>query len=306
MSNFEATPYPLVFVIVLHTQQSSDTADCLESLMGNNHRNYKVILLDYLSDTHSLVLFQRTYPELQVVSLEENKGYAGNNNIGIQMAQAQGADWIFVLNNDTVMDPSCLSYMIAIGESDPAIGILGPMVYHFDEPNVIQSAGGTLDKYWNGSHSGKDEIDRGQFRSPREVDWISGCAILVRRALIEQVGALDPDYFLYWEETEWCIRARQCRWKVFHVPAAKLWHKGVKRDYQPLPYVTYYMTRNYLMTLSKHRAPWWVSISVIINILRTMLSWSLRPRWRNIRVHRDAMWKGLIDFFRHRIGPMPS
>jgi len=208
------------------------------------------------------------------------------------------------LNDDTILDPLCLSRLVDAGESDSKIGIVGPLVFHFDEPTVIQSAGGMLGTYWQSIHVGKDEIDQGQFQSRREVDWISGCAILVRRAVIDKIGMLDADYFLYWEETEWCIRTAKAGWKILQVPQAKLWHKGVRRDYQPQPYVTYYSTRNRLFTLAKHKAPLFIRILAVVNVLRTLFSWSVKPRWRSKRDHRNAMWKGLIDFLYRRMGPM--
>jgi GT2 family glycosyltransferase len=297
---------PLLFVVVLSNNRPEDTVACLDSLAKNDYGNFKILLLENTSMKDFVEDVRRTYPEIQVQLLTENLGYAGNNNIGIQSALQQGADWILVLNNDTVLDSACLSSLMEAGEYDSKAGILGSMVYHYDEPDVIQSAGGVLGKYWSGMHLGMNEPDRGQFLSIREVDWISGCAILVRRALIEQVGALDPDYFLYWEETEWCIRAKRAGWKILHIPHAKIWHKGVQRNYDPRPYVTYYMTRNYLLTLAKHKAPFPIRIYAFGRIFRTLLSWSIKPRWRNKREHRYAMWRGVIDFFHHRVGRMPS
>jgi GT2 family glycosyltransferase len=151
-----------------------------------------------------------------------------------------------------------------------------------------------------------NETDHGQYSAVRQVDWVSGCAIMVRRELVEQVGTLDPDYFLYWEETEWCIRANRAGWRIVHVPYAKLWHKGVNREYDPKPYVTYYMTRNYLLTLTKHKAHLFIRLLALGNILRTLLSWSVKPRWRSRRDHRNAMWRGLVDFLYNRFGPIPS
>ena len=246
------------------------------------------------------------YADIQIVTLKENLCYAGNNNLGIEIAISQGADWVLLLNDDTLLESSCLSHIMKVAISNPSIGILGPMVYHFDEPDVIQSAGGLLGKDWRNFHLGQNELDVGQFQEPHEVQWVSGCAIFVRAAVIEQVGMLDTDYFLYWEEVEWCIRALKAGWMVMHVPQSKTWHKGVKRNYQPEPYVTYYINRNYLFTLAKHQAPLRIRLSAFANIIRTLLSWSIKSRWRSKRDHRDAMWNGLLDFLRHRMGPMST
>jgi GT2 family glycosyltransferase len=111
----------------------------------------------------------------------------------------QGADWVFVLNEDTILAPDCLDHLIKVGECDDQIGIVGPMVYHHDEPDVIQSAGGKLGPNWESLHLAQNEPDRGQFDRSHLVDWISGCAIMVRRAVIEQIGMIDARYFYYWE-----------------------------------------------------------------------------------------------------------
>lgn len=295
---------PLLYVIVLTNKRRDDTLACLESLSQSEYQNMKVILLDNQSTDDSLELVAQSYPEVEIIRLHENLGYAGNNNVGIRAALERGAEWVFVLNDDTTLDPACLSALIAVGQNDPTIGILGPLVYHFDEPQVIQSAGGALGDDWISMHLGMDEPDRGQYGSVREVEWISGCAILVRRATIDQVGMLDSEYFLYWEEIEWCIRAREAGWRIVNVPHARLWHKGVQRHYQPKPYVTYYVTRNRLHTLAKHHAPWQVRMTALFGVLKTLLSWSVKPRWSSRREHRDAMWMGLVDFLHHRTGPM--
>lgn len=296
--------HPRLFVIVLSHNHREDTLSCLQSLMQSDYPNFKIILLEHASSADSIKDYGRQFPRIQIIPLTENLGYAGNNNIGINAACEQGAEWILLLNNDTVLDAACFSRLVEAGERDPAIGIVGPMVYHFDEPNIIQSAGGVLGKHWQNSHAGSNEVDRGQFKSVRTVDWVSGCAMMIRPALINEIGAFDEEYFLYWEETELCIRASRAGWKIVQVPEAKLWHKGVQRNYQPKPYVTYYSTRNYLFTLFKHKAPFSVRMLAVVGILRTLLSWSVKPAWRNKREHRDAMWRGLQDFFLRRMGPM--
>ena len=197
-------------------------------------------------------------------------------------------------------------FLVDAGEIDPAIGIVGPMVYHHHAPDVIQSAGGVLGPYWDSIHLGRDERDHGQFANVREVEWISGCGILLRREAILQAGPIDERFFYFWEETEWCIRISREGWKVVHVPQAKLWHKGVTIDHKPKPVVTYYATRNRLLTLAKHHAPFMVWANAWAQMVRTLTSWTIKPRWRYMREHRDAMWHGIIDFLRGRWGQMPT
>ena len=297
---------PLVISVILNTNRREDTLECLASLKANTYANHRIIVLDNQSTDGSADAVQQAFPEVQLISLTENLGYAGNNNVGIAEAVAQGADWIFVLNEDTTFAPDCLENLVEVGESDSSNGIVGPMVYHHTEPDVIQSAGGILGPNWNSIHLGMDQPDRGQFDAPHAVEWISGCGILVRRAAIEQVGSIDERYFYFWEETEWCIRIGRGGWKVVHVPQAKMWHKGVTVDHKPKPSVTYYATRNRLLTLSKHHAPARVWVAAWADLLRTYTSWTVKPKWRSMSEHRDAMGRGMSDFFRHRWGRMPS
>ena len=298
-------PQPYIITVILNTNRREDTLACLASLGRNTYRDHHIIVLDNASSDGSVPAIRSAFPAVQIIALTENLGYAGNNNVGIKAAMAQGADWVFVLNEDTILDPVCLEQLINIGESDAKTGIVGPMVYHHDEPTIIQSAGGVLSRYWESWHIAQNEPDQQQFLHPRAVDWVSGCAILLRRAVIEQVGMLDERFFYYWEETEWCIRATKAGWRILHAPQAKLWHKGVRRDYRPKPSVTYYNTRNRFLMLMKHHAPLSTWIVTWAQIARTLTSWTIKPKWRSAREHRNAMWRGTIDFLRHRWGPGP-
>ena len=296
------TASPRVVSVILNTNRRQDTLECLASLAAATYSNHTALVLDNASTDGSVDAIRAAFPGTHVVGLASNLGYAGNNNVGIMAALAQGADWVFVLNEDTVLAPDCLCQLVDAGRRDPQIGIVGPMVYHHDEPEVIQSAGGMLGPYWDSYHLAHNVRDEGQFRDPHRVDWISGCAIIVRRSVIEQVGLIDTRYFYFWEETEWCLRASRAGWRIVHVPQARLWHKGVQRDYQPQPHVTYYATRNRLLTIAKHHAPATVRVVAWLQILRTLVSWTVKPKWRSMRDHRRAMWRGATDFLRARWG----
>jgi len=296
---------PRVVAVVLNTNRRDDTLACLESLSRLDYANRAVLVLDNASTDGSVAAIEAAHPEVRVLPLAENRGYAGNNNVGIAAALEMGADWVLVLNEDTVLDPACFTELMRVAVSDDAIGVLGPMVYHHDEPTVIQSAGGRMDGRWEAWHQGQNEDDTGQFAAPRNVDWVSGCAILVRRRVIEEVGALDERFFYYWEETEWCVRAARAGWRIVLVPAARLWHKGVTRHYRPGPSVAYYNTRNHLLLMSKHHAPARAWLRQWAGIARTLVSYTVKPRWRDRRESRDAIWWGATDFLRGRWGQMP-
>jgi hypothetical protein len=295
-----------LYIIILNTNRRDDTLECLRSLRANSYESKTIVVLDNASTDGSVEAIRAGYPEAQIVGLTKNLGYAGNNNVGIDLALKQGADWILVLNEDTVLSPDCLERMIEYGERNENIGIVGPMVYHFDEPQVIQSAGGVLGDRWDAIHLSANETDVGQYLQPHAVEWISGCAIMLRRKLIEQIGALDERFYYYWEEVEWCVRASKAGWRIAHVPSAKLWHKGVQRNYRPKPSVGYYSARNRFLMMSKHRAPIATRAMAWFQWLRTVTSYSVRPKWRDKRDHRDAMLRGAIDYLRGRWGAMPS
>lgn len=293
---------PLIYTIILNTNRRDDTLACLASLEEAGDDNVRVCVLDNASTDGSVEAIRERFPWVELLPLAENLGYAGNNNVGIAHALAQGADWVFVLNEDTILAPDCMRRMMAVANADSTVGIVGPLVLHHDEPLVVQSAGGHVDRFLRPTHLAANEGETVVPDSPREVDWISGCAICVRAEVIRQVGMLDTRYFYYWEETEWCLRARQAGWRILLEPQARLWHKGVQRNYRPGPNVAYYNTRNRLLTLAKHQAPpraWLVAYG---EILRTLASYSVRPKWRPQRAHRDAIWAGLVDFHRGQFG----
>ena len=298
-----------IAVIILNFNRQRDTLACLRSLAQSTHVDRSTLVLNYGAPGGDDVRAEQVCadPRAQSIDLALNKGYAGNNNIGVKMALRQGADWVLVLNEDTEIDAECLTRMLACGESDSRVGIVGPMVYHHDEPTVIQSAGGVLDADWRALHAGQNETDQGQFGQRRDVAWVSGCAILLRRALLEQVGLLDERMFMYWEEIDWCMRARAAGWRVLHEPSARLWHKGVRRDYKPGAHVAYYMTRNHLYMLHKHGAPARVCLGAWRDTLRTLISYSIRPRWRVAKsIDRLMIRRALRDYLAGRWGEMPA
>lgn len=296
---------PQVMIIVLNWNGLNDTLDCLESLEQLDYQNYKVVVVDNGSVDGSVPVIRERFPGVAIIENGENLGYAGGNNVGLRHALRQEADYALLLNNDTEAAPDFLWRLLEVTQADLQVGVTGPVIYYYDQPEVIWSAGGVID--WRRGDArmvGLNERDVGQFgNEPREVDFVSGCAMLVRRAALEQVGLLDERFFAYHEEVEWCVRMRQARFKIVHVPRARLWHKITPEHRAASPLVHYYMTRNRLLFLKITGAGWkaWL-YTLFADYMRTLISWSVRPRWQHKREQRRAMVQAIGDAWRGRWG----
>lgn len=296
---------PRVIVLLLSHNDWAETVECLASLAAVEYPNFGVVVVDNASTNPPLDAVRAQYPELVILESAVNHGYAEGNNVGMRYALAHAADYIFVLNNDTIVAPNVLTELVRAAEADPQAAFLGPLVYHFDEPKVIQSAGGFMTNEWRSYHRGQNETDSAQYTKVEPVIWVTGCSILARATALPTIGLLDPAFFIYSEEVDWCLRAGEHGYRVLFVPTTAIWHKGVRRDYHPSPRVTYMSVRNEFLLLRKHHAGVRVSARTWARHLRTLASWSIRPRWRAQGQQRRALAAAMRDYLLRRFGPPP-
>lgn len=297
---------PRVAVIVLNWNGRDDTLTCLASLSAVGHRPLDVILVDNGSTDGSAEAVRVSFPDVTVLEIGQNLGFAEGNNVGLRHALAHGADYALLLNNDTEVAPDFISLLVDAVEAMPEAGVSGPTIYYFDRPTTIWSAGGAIDwRRGDGQMIGLDEVDEGQYEAVRQVDFVTGCALLARREVIEKAGMLDPRFFMYYEETEWCVRVARAGYKILHVPQAHVWHKIAPAQQAASPRIHYYMTRNRLLFLRSTRAGVraWLH-TLLAEYLRTLVSWTVLPRWRGQRAQRRPMAQAIVDFYRGRFGQM--
>ncbi|NOZ28728.1 MAG: glycosyltransferase family 2 protein [Chloroflexi bacterium] len=293
---------PPVCVVILNWNNAAYTLRCLRSVTEAQYPDLTIIVVDNGSTDSSVAAIRERYPQVHLLALERNLGYAGGNNAGIQHALGLSPRYIFLLNNDVTIAPDALRHLVTAAEQHPEAAFLGPKIYHLDHPDRIQSAGATLDLLWRSHQRGLDEPDEGQFDKLEEVDYVIGAAVLIRAAALSQVGLLDDRFFLYREDVDWCLRARRLGYKILYVPQARVWHRSHHVRADELPRTTYYMTRNSLMLIAKHRGGIARLSAVLLRHLLTALTWTLRPKWRGKKAERDALIRGIIDFFRGRTG----
>lgn len=295
-----------VAVILLSYNDWKETLLCLDSFAQVTYPNLEIIAVDNGSTNAPLTEARVRRPDLTIIENGKNLGYAEGNNVGIRYALEHGADYVLVQNNDTIVAPDFLDQLVRVAEQHPRAAFVGPLVYHHSEPTVVQSAGGLLTNTWRAYHRGQNEDDRGQYRTVDAVRWVTGCSILGRASVLGKIGLLDPEFFIYSEETDWCLRAGEAGYEILFVPQAKIWHKGVRRDYQPSPRVVYLSVRNELLLLRKHHAGVVAVTATWLRHLRTLLSYTVRPKWRGKRQDRNAIALALRDFLSKRYGPPPT
>ncbi|MDQ7063500.1 MAG: glycosyltransferase family 2 protein [candidate division KSB1 bacterium] len=289
----EPVSEPRVFILLVNWNGKADTLACLESLQQVNYANKTIVVVDNGSSDGSVEAIRRRFPEVRLIRNEHNERFARANNQSMQLALQEGADYVLLLNNDTLVDAEFLRHLVNRAESDPAIGMVGGKIYYAEPADRLWFVGGGVD-LWRGRiwHHGLRQEDRGQFDQPRDVDYITGCCVLVRRACIETIGLLDESYYIYGEDVDWSFRARQAGFRLVYEPKAKIWHKissssGGPRTPEGLTgFKVFHKVRSMLKFFWKH-ARWyhWLTIPVFMTIeaMRVVFWLAIRGNWQAIR-----------------------
>jgi len=271
---------PKVFIIILNWNGLKDTLECLDSVFKLDYVNFEVIVVDNGSTDNSVEVIRQTYPQVILIENRENLGYAGGNNIGIRYALKHGADYVWLLNNDTIVNPDSLTNLVEVAEKNKEVGILGSKIYYYDKRDILWFAGAYID--WNRAispHIGLNQKDKGQYDIIMEVDRVTGCSMLVKRDVCDSVGLFDSDFFLYVEEVDWCVRAQKAGFKCIFVPTSIVYHK-VSSTLKDVSYnyslsFTYYNTRNFLYLIKKNFS-FPKRERLIINIIYSKLKYNKR------------------------------
>ena len=278
---------PKVSIIILNWNGWEDTIECLESVYQINYSNYNVVLVDNYSEDESLKKIeeyllgdipirseyygynsnnkpiQMVEPEnyhkgldknsVILIKNHENHGFARGNNVGIDFAMDHlKMDYVLLLNNDTVVDKNFLKELVETGESRENIGFIGPKILFYGKEDIIQEAGGGNVNYRQSKveEIGFNEVDDGSLDYYIEPDYIGGACLLIKSEVIRSIGVLDSNYFMYWEDVDWCITGLENGYKSAYEYKSVIWHKyGSSSENQ---FKMYYLNRNRLYFMRKH------------------------------------------------------
>ncbi len=246
--------WPHVAIIVLNWNNATDTLACMRSLEALDYPNYSVLLVDNGSTDDSPDVLENAFPQIECLRIPANCGFCGGNNIGIKRAMERDVDYMLLLNNDVDVDSTLLRAFVDAAQCVDRPGFLSGKIYYYGEPNRIWAAM----TIWNPDshrfeHPGNNELDGPQYESVAPIAYASGCALFVKADVVRDVGLLDPRFYCYFEEVDWCSRAERAGYRNYFVPGARLWHKvSVAYGGKASPVVTYFRTRNQMLWAEKN------------------------------------------------------
>jgi len=283
----ENTLQPRVSIVIVNWNGYEDTLECIASLQKINYKNYEIVLVDNGSTIDNFSEFENISTNFRLLRSEENLGFSGGNNIGIKYSLKQSVDYILLLNNDTIVEKNFLKPLIEKFSDIEDIGIVAPQINYYDEPRRVWSAGGKISMIRGSGFADSNKLESELKLSSREVHFVSGCCMLVRREVFQKTGLFDENFFLYVEDADFCYRVKKIGYKIYVTTQSKIFHKvntSTKENFSRLP--LYYTTRNRLY-LSKKNFRIYFPVTffyIAITMLLKSIYWFIKGNLRNILV----------------------
>lgn len=293
-------------IVIINYNGNKDTRECLRSLERTDMKNIRlhIIIVDNGSERFSYDKNEFKHFTIEVLLSEKNLGFSGGNNLGMKHALANGATYIMLLNNDTIVSDTFLTDFINTAIANETNGIYVPKIYFAagyeyhkktykkDElGHVLWYAGGYID--WAnliGINRGVDEVDHGQYNDIEKTELATGCCMLIHRRVLEQVGLFDERYFLYYEDSDYSMRVREANFSILYTPNVHVWHKNASSSGgSGSGLQDYYISRN-RMLFGMTYAPFRTKVSLIRESLRILMN------------GRTWQKKGIQDFYKGKFG----
>ncbi|HEX3015187.1 MAG TPA: glycosyltransferase family 2 protein [Desulfobacteria bacterium] len=220
------TNLPRVDIVILNYNAADDTVACVHSVENISYPNYEIVLVDNCSSDHSVQRLTAEFPDVVLLVSDHNWGYADGNNQGISYALNHGAAYVCLLNNDVIVEPNFLEPLVALLEDDDGIGVAGPCICEYQDRSVVQAMGANINLY-TGLAQGKYKGTRYSRLEHRvlPVDYLGGACFIARAAVFKQVGLIPANYFLFYEETEFCLNVKRYGYKLVCLGRSRVYHK---------------------------------------------------------------------------------
>ncbi len=288
---------PLVSFITVNYNQTDLTLELIESIYKYTKVPFEIIVVDNASKVSPKSKISRIYPDVRIIVSGVNRGFAGGNNLGVEVSSGQ---FLFFINNDAVVTKGAINAILSSFD-DPNIGVVSPLICYYPtsaqevEADVIQYAGATNVNPFTGRNViiGDKQLNQSQYYQSKPTFYAHGAAMMVKREVLETAGLMSEFYFLYYEELDWCERIRNAGYTILFQPKATIYHKESVSVGQMSTLKTYYITRNRILFMAKNRSKMEYAIFTLflffVMIPKNVLLYVLKRQW----AHLSVFWKAV-------------
>ena len=287
---------PLISIIILNWNGYLDSSECIKSLQNINYSNINIILVDNGSTTNDYEKLEKNFTNIDLIKSNNNLGFTGGNNLGINYAIKGNPDYILLLNNDTIVEPNFIEPLLEVFQKNPNAGIAAPQINYFYERQKIWTSGGKISRLRGSGFAYSDQLEDESSPEFKTVTFVSGCCMLIKREALEQIGFLDDNYFLYVEDADLCFRNTKAGYKIIVARKSKIFHKVSFSTKESLSYLPlYYVTRNRLYFAKKNfnNIYFITFIYILLSMMIKSIKWIASGESKNIQIIRMAF----KDFF---------
>lgn len=290
--------YPKVIVLILSYNGKQLLEEAVPSYLANDYPNFEVVVIDNGSMDGTVEYVKINFPRAKVIRLENNRGYSGGFNFGLEYAfDKKDVEYVLVTNNDVKADKHVISELVKVAQTDDKIGFVTGKAYYYDRPNILQTVGKKEDPIrWNGGHIGNREVDGGQYDQVKELFFADDIFTLVNGKMYKETGGYDTTFFLQSEEYDWQARAKALGFKIMYTPHAKIWHKESMTIGKTSPLKAYYNARNPMLVILKHKTPEFFKRYFWQHLSKGVLKNSIKVIIKNFEIKKAyKIWTGFLS-----------
>ncbi|MEE9364199.1 MAG: glycosyltransferase family 2 protein [Cellulophaga sp.] len=294
------TSNPLVSIITINYNESDVTLDMLQSLRNSNYPELEIIVVDNASPNDNPDLIKEKYPEIILIKSEENLGFAGGNNLGVKAAKGE---YLFFINNDTIVPDNCIGPLVETLQEDTTIGMVSPKIKFHWNPSLIQYAGYTPMSQWTIRNNciGYHQKDEGDYDISGPTESIHGAAMMVPRRILDEVGLMTEIYFLYYEEHDWAEMIKRAGYKTYYQPKSYILHKESVSTGKFSPLKTYYIARNRIVFARRNFKTVNLIISLLFQCFISIPKNTLTYLFKRQFDHLKAFWNAIYWNMTHKV-----
>jgi GT2 family glycosyltransferase len=286
------TNRPLVSIITVNYNNTGLTVDLLHSVGYLTYPNVEVIVVDNASRESPVASLQEIYPEVKIIMSPKNLGFAGGNNLGIKVAKGE---FLFLVNNDTVLTPNILEGLVETFQTYPDAGVVSPKFHYYHSPGTIEFAGYEEVNIFSGRNKmvGCGKKDYGQYDKATLTHYAHGGGMMLPARVVEQVGLMPEVYFLYYEEFDWCEQIKRKGYNIYYQPKSLIYHKESMTVGKKSTLKTFYLNRNRILFMRRNVKGWPLLVFTLFYVCCTIPKNVLVYLLRRETTHLRAFWHGL-------------